>query len=132
LATVGPAVQASAVFHILETGEPAVILRNELENGEVELDIRGPINSESVGEFRTALNTEIETDATTAILLNLERVPAIVSAAIGILVFAHKKAADRGKTLRISACNAHLLRTFLMIHLDRVIGMPGGSSAGTP
>jgi anti-anti-sigma factor len=107
-----------------------MILRNELDNGEVELDIRGPINSESVGEFRSALNDEMDAAGTRTVLLNLERVPAINSAAIGILAFAQKKAAEKGKTLRISECNAHLLRTFLMIHLDRIISMPGGSSTG--
>src|SRR5258708_749563 len=104
--TTAPAgVHASMVLHILETGECGMILRTDLDNGDVEIDIRGPINSESVGEFRSILNAEIESEGTRAILLNLERVPAINSAAIGILVFAQKKAADRGKTLRITECN---------------------------
>jgi anti-anti-sigma factor len=107
-----------------------VILRNELDNGEIELDIRGSINSESIGEFRASLYAEVEGPGTTTILLNLERVPAINSAAIGILVFAQQKAAAQGKTLRIAECNEHLLRTFLMIHLDRIISMPRGSSGG--
>jgi anti-anti-sigma factor len=74
------------------------------------------------------VNGEIDATGTKTVLLNFERVPAINSAAIGILVFAHKKAAEKGKTLRIVECNQHLLRTFLMIHLDRIISMPGGSS----
>ena len=106
-----------------------MILRNELENGEVELDVRGPINSEVVGEFRTALYAEVEAAGTTTVLLNLERVGAINSAAIGVLVSAHRKAAEKGKTFRISECNDHLRRTLLMFRLDRIISMPGGSSA---
>jgi anti-anti-sigma factor len=97
-----------------------VLVRNEVSNDVVELVIRQNLNEETVGEFRDALYAELDSPLNT-ILVNMEKVHSINSAAIGAILLFQKKAKEKGKRIQLVKCGNELYKTFTAIRLDRII-----------
>jgi anti-anti-sigma factor len=82
------------------------------------------LNDDSVTEFRSSLYAELD-QPNTLIMLNLEKVRSINSAALGAILLLQKKAREKGIRICISKCNEELRKTLLAIRLDRIVEMPG-------
>jgi len=107
-----------------------MVLKKELSHGDVEIEVRGNLIGSLVGEFREALNEEIGSPHT-LIRLDLDKVRAINSSAIGSLLFFRKRAQEAGKTVRLVRCSPELRQTLLAIRFDKIMDMPGEEKPGT-
>ncbi|MBE3064158.1 MAG: STAS domain-containing protein [Spirochaetes bacterium] len=67
-----------------------MIVKRELQTGDVVIEVRGNILGDAVEEFREALYGAIDSPCRT-ILLDLEKVRTMNSRAIGVLLLARKK-----------------------------------------
>jgi anti-anti-sigma factor len=101
-----------------------MIVKRELQTGDVVIEVRGNIVGDSVEEFREALHGAIDSPGN-LILLDLEKVSTMNSRAIGVLLLARKKSLAAGKTIRIDKCGEALTKTFLALRFDTIFEMPG-------
>jgi anti-anti-sigma factor len=107
------------------------VIRRELNAQEIGLEVRANLTSETVGEFRTALYAELEKPER-YILLDMENVRSINSAALGAMLLFQKKASDKGKCLRIIKCSTELRQLLRAIRFDQIIEMPQEKPTITP
>jgi anti-anti-sigma factor len=113
-------------LHILRQKEIErvnIIIRKELSAQEIGIDVLTDLNSDTIAEFRTALYAELE-QPYECLVLDLQKVRSINSAALGAILMFQKKAKEKGKRLRIARCSDELWTTFRTIRLDTVLEMP--------
>jgi anti-anti-sigma factor len=101
-----------------------MIVKRELQTGDVVIEARGNILGDVVEEFREALYGAIDSPCR-AILLDLEKVRTMNSRAIGVLLLARKKSLAAGKTIRIDKCDPGLTKSLLAVRFDTIFEMPG-------
>ena len=101
-----------------------VVIRTERGEQEVELSVHANLVDATVSEFRAALYAELD-GPHKRIVLDLERVHSVSSAALGAMLLFQKKAREKGKALAIGHCNPELRQTLLAIRFDQSIEMEG-------
>jgi anti-anti-sigma factor len=100
-----------------------IIIRKELSAQEVAIDVLTDLNSDTIAEFRTALYAELD-QPQECLVLDLQNVRSINSAALGAILMFQKKANEKGKRLRIARCSNEVWATFRTIRLDTILEMP--------
>ena len=91
-----------------------------VSGGETILIAEGEITEESTEEFGARLDALFAGRAT-MVTLDLSRVPAMGSRAIGKLLLLKKRLGEQGRRLRVQGCSDSLLSVFRMIKLDTVL-----------
>jgi len=114
---------------IFKAGESYMVIRKELGGKSVEIEVKGNLIGDAVGEFREALYAEVDSPCT-SISLNLERVQSINSSAIGALLLFRKRAREKGKSIRIEKCSDMLRKTLLALRFDAIMPMPHDPAPG--
>jgi anti-anti-sigma factor len=102
------------------------VIRRVLGENDIELDVLAELNADSVAEFRSALYAELDQPQVN-VVLDLQRVHSINSAALGAILLFHKKALEKGKHLKIVKCSDELRATLHAIRMDELIDMPPGN-----
>jgi anti-anti-sigma factor len=111
--------------HILTIDErwcTVSVVRRELSAQEIGLEVRANLTNDTVEEFRAALYAELEKPQP-YIVLDMENVRSINSAALGAMLLFQKKAREKGKGLRISRCSVELRQILRATRLDQMIEM---------
>jgi anti-anti-sigma factor len=107
------------------------VIRKELDNREIGLEVLTNLNADTIAEFRSALYAELEQPQST-VVLDLQRVHSINSAALGAILLFQKKALEKGKHLRIAKCSDELRSTLHAIRMDEILDMPPEAPVAPP
>jgi anti-anti-sigma factor len=99
-----------------------MIEKRELKTGDTLIEARSNLLGDAVEEFRTALHEAIAAPGH-LILLDLAKVQAMSSRAIGVLMLARKMALAEGRTIRFDKCNPKLAKTLLALRFDTIFDM---------
>lgn len=100
-----------------------MIEKRNLLSGDTMIEARGSIVGDAVEDFRTALHEAIVASGH-LILLDMSRVLAMSSRAIGVLLLARSMAEAEGRTIRFEKCSEQLAKTLLAIRFDTIFDMP--------
>ncbi len=96
------------------------VLRREISDGEVELEVQANLKDEAVADFRAALYEELDRRRR-LIRVNLANVKSVNSAALGTILLFQKRFREQGGTVRLERCSEELRKTFQAIRLDTLI-----------
>jgi anti-anti-sigma factor len=107
------------------------VIRRELGEQEIGLKVLTNLNADTIAEFRSALYAELDQPQPT-VVLDLQSVHSINSAALGAILLFQKKAAEQGKHIRIAKCSEELRSTLHAIRMDEIIDMPPDTQAVPP
>ena len=94
--------------------------RREKSQEEVELQVQGPLDSETAEEFQGILQDLAASDYKT-ITLDLSQVPSINSTSIGKILLLRKSLTEQDRLIRIHGCSEALYTTFQLIQFDKQI-----------
>jgi anti-anti-sigma factor len=107
------------------------VIRRELGEREIGIEVLTNLNADTIAEFRSALYAELEQPQEN-VVLDLLRVRSINSAALGAILLFQKKALERGKHIRIARCSEELRATLHAIRMDEILDMPQENPPAAP
>ena len=96
--------------------------RREISEEEVQLQVRGSLDSKAAEQFQKELGSLAGGDHKT-ITLDLKQVPSINSTCIGKILLLRKSLTEQDRSVRISGCSDALYNTFQLIDLDKRINV---------
>jgi anti-anti-sigma factor len=96
--------------------------RSEISEQEVQLQVRGSLDSAAAEQFQMELNRLADGDHKT-ITLDLSEVPTINSTCIGKILLLRKSLTEQDRSIRISGCSDALYNVFHLIDLDKRINI---------
>ena len=94
--------------------------RRERSKEDVELQVQGPLDSDTAEEFQKILQDLATSDYKT-ITLDLSQVPSINSTSIGKILLLRKSLTEQDRQIRIQGCSDALYTTFQLIQFDKQI-----------
>ena len=94
--------------------------RKEISGQEVQLQVKGSLDSTAAEQFQLELDRLAGGDHQT-ITLQLSEVAAINSTCIGKILLLRKSLTEQDRSIRISGCSDALYNTFQLIDLDKRI-----------
>ena len=96
--------------------------RTEISKDEVQLQVKGILDSEAAEKFQKEISSLAAGDYKT-ITLDLKQVPSINSTCIGKILLLRKRLTEQDRSIRISGCSDALYNTFQLIDLDKRISI---------
>ena len=96
--------------------------RKEISGQEVQLQVRGPLDSAAAEQFQMELDRLAGGDHQT-ITLELSEVAAINSTCIGKILLLRKSLTEQDRSIRIRGCSDALYHAFQLINLDKRISV---------
>jgi anti-anti-sigma factor len=106
----------------LEGERKRMFERREISEQEVQLEVRGSLDSPAAEQFQIELNRIAGGDHKT-ITLELSEVPTINSTCIGKILLLRKSLAEQDRSIRIRGCSDALYNIFHLIDLDKRISI---------
>ena len=97
-----------------------MILKREVSDDEVILDVSGALSGEPAGEFQRTLEA-LADERHSTITLNFAEVNSINSSCIGKILLYRKKLSEDGRTIKINGCSESLYSTFQLIKFDKLV-----------
>ena len=94
----------------------------EVSEQEVQLQVKGSLDSAAAEQFQMELNRLAGGDHKT-ITLDLKQVPTINSTCIGKILLLRKSLSEQDRSIRISGCSEALYNVFHLIDLDKRISI---------
>lgn len=96
--------------------------RKEISGQEVQLQVRGSLDSAAAEQFQMELDRLAGGDHQT-ITLQLSEVAAINSTCIGKILLLRKSLTEQDRSIRIKGCSDALYNVFQLINLDKRISV---------
>ena len=96
--------------------------RKEISGQEVQLQVRGSLDSTAAEQFQMELDRLAGEDHQT-ITLELSEVAAINSTCIGKILLLRKSLTEQDRSIRIRGCSDALYNVFQLINLDKRISV---------
>jgi anti-anti-sigma factor len=108
-------------LHMAEK-EGALHARRETAGGVMVFIVENPdLYAKQADELGEQIGSEIESADRPAVLVDLSGVRFVCSALIGRLIDLHKRAKDKGGTLKLCVTGEHVEYSFKLVHLHEVI-----------
>ncbi len=97
-----------------------MILKRDVSDDEVVLQVTGPLSGEPANEFQRNLE-DVAGGNHSTITLNFSEVNSINSSCIGKILLYRKKLSEDGRTIKIQGCSESLYNTFQLIKFDKLV-----------
>lgn len=95
----------------------------ECEEGDIKIFApKGRLNNATRSFFKDSLY-DAAAEYGSKIVFNLRHVDSIDSVGLGILIAAHKTAAERGGTMALTDMNERIFKTMKILHMDRYLNI---------